>query len=104
MSYTKAMKHINGHRKDRFFQPIFGMPFNGLKEGEHIESYSSMAKRTATGYNVRVSDNIHDEFIQITEEFKTENEAVIYIDDNKLHDIYKLVRVYSTEGMKICGW
>lgn len=104
MSYSKAMKHCNNHRKDRYTQPILGMPFKGLKENEHIESYYSVAKRTATGFNVRVRNTINEKFTQITQEYKTEDEAVQYCIDNNLDNKYKWVRIYSTEGMHISGW
>lgn len=104
MSYEKVMKHNKNHRKDKFFQPVLGMPFEGLKEGEHIESYYSVAMRTATGFNVRVRDDINEEFKQITEDFITENDAVRYCIDNDLDNKYKWVRIYSTEGMHISGW
>ena len=103
MSYAKAMKHANNHRKDKFYQPILGMPFDGLKDDEHIESYYSFAKRTATGYNVRVYDKEKRVYIQVSDEFKTENEAVIFI--KTLSDYDKMgSRIYSTEGMHISGW
>jgi hypothetical protein len=103
MSYGKAMKHANNHRKDRFFQPILGMPFNGLKEGEHIESHYSFAKRTATGYNVRVYDKEKREYVQASEEFLTEDEAVEFIKTLSEYDQLGS-RIYSTEGMHISGW
>ena len=100
MSYKKAMKHSHHHRKDKFYQPILGMPF---KENEHVESYHSVALRTATGYNVRLYDKEKREYIQVSEEFFTEDEAVSYIDT--LSDNEKLMsRIYSTEGMHISGW
>jgi hypothetical protein len=101
MSYAKAMKHINSHRKDRYYQPVLGMPF---KENERVESYKSIADRTATGFNVRVRNNINEDFTQITDEFKTEDEAIIYCIKNDLDNKYNWVRIYSTEGMKISGW
>lgn len=104
MSYKKAMKHSNNHRKDRFCQPILGMPFEGLKESEHIESYQSIALRTATGYNVRLRNDKNDYFKQVSEEFKTEDEAVQFCIDNDLDNKYLQVRVYSTEGMHVSGW
>jgi len=104
MSYEKAMKHVNNHRKDKYYQSIFGMPFEGLKEGEHIKSYHSVAVRTATGYNVRVRNNRFEEFIQITSEYKTEDKAIDFCIDNDLDNKYSQVRIYSTEGMHISGW
>ena len=77
MSYTKAMKHSQNHKKDRFYQPIFGMDFSNLKENEHIESYHSMAVRTATGYNVRVYDKELREYIQVSKDFNTEDKQLI---------------------------
>jgi hypothetical protein len=103
MSYTKAMKHSNNHRKDKYFQPILGMTFEGLKEGEHIESYLSMAHRTSTGYNVRVYDKEKREYIQVSDEFKTEDEAVDFIKTLSEYDQLGS-RIYSTEGMHISGW
>lgn len=103
MSYSKAMKHANSHKKDKNYQPILGMPFDGLKEGEHLESYHHFAKRTATGYNVRVYNKESREYIQVSEEFITEDEAVNFIDT--LSDYDKLgSRIYSTEGLHISGW
>lgn len=100
MSYEKAMKHNSNHRKDKFCQPILGMPF---KVGEHVESYHSVAQRTATGYNVRVYDKKKREYVQASEEFNTEDQAVDFI--NKLPKYDKLgARIYSTEGMHISGW
>lgn len=103
MSYIKAMKHINGHRKDIFTQPIFGMDFSDLKEGEHIESYHHLAARTATGYNVRVYDKEKREYIQVSDEFITEDEAVRFIDTLSEYDRLGS-RIYSTEGMHVSGW
>lgn len=103
MSYAKAMKHSNNHRKDRYTQPVLGMPFNDLKEGEHIESYHSFAKRTATGYNVQVYDKEKREYIQVSEEFNTEDEAVHFIKTLSEYDQLGS-RIYSTEGMHISGW
>jgi hypothetical protein len=101
LSYEKAMKRTNGHRHDKDYQPIFGMPF---KEGEKVESYASVAERTATGYNVRVYDKDKREYIQVSEEFNTEDEAVEFI-NSKLSKYDQLgSRIYSTEGMKISGW
>lgn len=103
MSYAKAMKQSNNHRKDRFYQPILGMDFSDLKEGEHIESYHSFAKRTATGYNVRVYDKEKRKYIQVSNEFATEDEAVNFLDTLIPYD--KLgSRIYSTEGLHISGW
>jgi hypothetical protein len=80
------------------------MPFEGLKEGEHIKSYHAIAEEAATGFNIRVRNNKNDKFEQITNEFKTEDEAVIYCIDNDLDNKYLQVRIYSTEGMHISGW
>lgn len=103
MSYAKAMKHANNHKKDKFKQPILGMSFNDLKECEHIESFHSFAKRTATGYNVRVYDKEKREYIQVSDEFNTENEAIYFLDTLTPYD--KLgSRIYSTEGLHISGW
>lgn len=101
MSYLKAMKQCNNHRKDKFTQPILGMPF---KEGEHIESGHSIAERTATGFNVQLRDDINNDFRQVSEEFETEDEAVLFCRDNDLDNKHLQVRIYSTEGMCISGW
>jgi len=80
MSYSKAMFHCKSHKKNKCHQPILGMPFEGLKEGQHIESYHSRAIRIATSYNIRVSDVYKGaEFKQISQEFKTEAEAIDYV-------------------------
>ena len=100
MSYEKAMKHSCNHKKDKFYQPILGMPFKG---GEHVESYHSLAIRTATGYNVRVYDEEKREYTQVSEEFSTEDEAVDYIYRLSEYD-QMMSRIYSTEGMHISGW
>lgn len=100
MSYEKAMKHSCSHRKDKFYQPILGMPF---EECEHVESYHSIALRTATGYNVRVYDKEKREYVQVSGEFITEDQAVDFIDTLSEYDQLG-ARVYSTEGMHISGW
>jgi hypothetical protein len=100
MSYTKMMKQVHNHRKDKFYQPVLGMPF---KEGEHVESYSSIAHRTATGYNVRVYDKEKRQYIQVSEEFKTEDKAIDFLRTLTEYD-QLCARVYSTEGMHISGW
>lgn len=100
MSYEKVMKHSLSHRKDKFYQPILGMPF---KECEHVESYHSVALRTATGYNVRVYDKEKREYVQVSGEFVTEDQAVDFVDT--LPEYVQLgARIYSTEGMHISGW
>jgi len=104
MSYAKAMKHSNNHRNDRFRQPILGMPFDDLKEGQHIESGFSIASRTATGYNVRVRDSRDEDFEQVSKEFNTEDDAVIFLRENDLDNKHLQVRIYSTEGMHVSGW
>jgi len=101
MSYVKAMKRNN--KRNKATQPVLGMPFDGLKEGQHIESYSSIAHRTATGYNVRVYDKVKREYIQISEEFKTESEAINFTKTLSKEDEF-MSRIYSTEGMHISGW
>ena len=102
MSYEKAMKHSSNPRKSKFYQPVLGMPF---KEGERVESRHSMAIRTATSFNVRVSDvYIGSEFKQVSQEFKTEDEAVDYIRENDLESKHKHVRIYNNEGMHVSGW
>jgi len=103
MSYAKAMKF--NKRRNKAIQPCLSMPFDGLPEGKHIESYTSKANRTATGYNVRVKEDNGGDFQQVSEEFKTEDEAIDYINNNScLEQQYKYVRIYSTEGMHISGW
>jgi len=104
MSYAKAMKHSSNPRKNKCYQPVLGMPFEGLKEGEHIESYHSRAIRIATSYNVRVSETYKGEFEQISEEFKTEDDAIDYIRENDIEENYKYVRIYNNEGMYVSGW
>jgi hypothetical protein len=100
MSYNKAMKHANNHRKDRFYQPILGMPFDGLKEGEHVESYASIAKRTAESYHVKAF--IDNEWKRVSEDYDTEDDA---IDKSfELDKIYSRTRIYSDKDMLICGW
>jgi len=103
MSYAKAMKHVNNHRKDKYRQPVLGMPFYDLKEGEHIESCSSVAQRTATGYNVRVYNKEERKYIQVSDEFKTEDEAIDIIETLSQYDQLGS-RIYSTEGMHVSGW
>lgn len=100
MSYKKAMKHSNNHRKDKFYQPILGMPFDGLKEGEHIESYYSFAERTAESYHVRAK--IDNEWIQVSEVFLSEDDAIDK--SRELDKIYNHTRIYSDKGMHVSGW
>ena len=67
MSYEKMLKRTNGHNHDKDYQPmLFAM------EGEHIESLNSIAERTAKSFNVRVRNDISEDFIQISKEFPTE--------------------------------
>lgn len=98
MSYEKAMKRNN--RRNKAFQPILGMPFEGLKEGEHIESYASTAKRTAESFHVRAK--INNEWIQISDNYITEDEATEK--SFELDVIYNNTRIYSDKGFKISGW
>jgi len=106
MSYAKAMKF--NKRRNKAIQPCLGMPFDDLKLGQHQESGHSIALRTATGYNVRVSNTLgqdKNEFKQVSGEFTTEEDAIDYINNNSyLEQQYKYVRIYSTEGMHISGW
>ena len=101
MSYNKMMKRLNGHRHDKDFQPILSMPF---KENEHVESYHSIAERTAESYHVRVRNDIDEEFKIISNDFKTENEAVDFCRENDLDNIYTWVRIYTDKGMHVSGW
>lgn len=96
MSYEKAMKHVNSHKKDRFYQPIFGMPF---KEGEQVESYASIANRTAESYHVRAK--INDDWVQVSEDFKTEDNAID--ESRELDQVYGYTRIYSDKGFRIAG-
>jgi len=100
MSYNKAMKHINGHNKDKKYQPILGMPFEGLKEGQHIESSYSIACRTAESYHIKAK--INNEWIKISEDFISEDEATT--ESFKLDEIYNNTRIYSDKDMHISGW
>jgi len=105
MSYIKAMKF--NKRRNKAIQPCLGMPFERLAEGTHIESGISKAKRTATGYNVRVSNTLgqdKNEFQQVSDEFLTEDEAIDFIDNSHIEQQYKHIRIYSTEGMHVSGW
>ena len=105
MSYAKAMKHSSNPRKNKCYQPVLGMPFEGLKEGEHIESYHSRAIRIATSYNIRVSDVYKGtEFKQISQEFKTEDEAIDFIRENDLESKHKYIRIYNNQDMHVSGW
>lgn len=101
MSYNKMMKRVNGHRHDRDYQPILAMPF---KNGEHVESYYSVAERTAESYHVRVRSSINEEFVKISDDFSTEDEAIEYCREKDLDNIYPWVRIYSDKGMHISGW
>jgi hypothetical protein len=95
------MKYINSHRKDKFRQPVLGMSFEGLKEGQHIESYASVAKRTAESFHVKEKNNITGEWKRISEEFETEDKAIDFCStlENDLH-----TRIYSDKDMHISGW
>ena len=99
MSYRKMMKRTHGHNHDRDYQPILF-----AVSGEHIESEFSIAQRTAKSFNVRVRNDINDEFVQISEEFPTEDDAVQYCIDNDLDNKYKCVRIYTDKGLQISGW
>lgn len=101
MSYKKMMKRTNGHHHDKDYQPVLAMP---MREGERIESLASMAERTAETFNVRVRNNINEKFVQISEEFSTEDDAVQYCRDNDLDNKYKWVRIYTDKGLHISGW
>lgn len=99
MSYEKMMKRTNGHKHDKDCQPIlFAM------QGEHIKSLASIAERTAESCNVRVRNDINEDFIQISKEFQTEDEAIQYCIDNDLDNKYKWIRIYSDKGLRISGW
>lgn len=93
------MKRTNGHRHDRDYQPVL-MSLSG----EHIESLSSIAQRTASTYNVRVRDRADEDFVQISEEFLTEDAAVTYCKENDLDNKNVWVRIYSDKGLHISGW
>ena len=99
MSYEKVMKRTNGHRHDNDCQPIlFAM------DGKNIESMTSLAERTALLFNVRVRNSTNEDFIQISEDFLSEDEAVQYCRDNDLENKYKWVRIYTDKGLHISGW
>lgn len=99
MSYEKMMKRTNGHNHDKDYQPmLFAM------EGEHIESLKSIAERTAKSFNIRVRNDISEDFIQISKEYPTEDDAVQYCIDNDLDNKYKWVRIYTDKGLHISGW
>jgi hypothetical protein len=102
MSYNKAMKHSNNHRKDKYYQPVLGMPFEGLKEGEHIESYQSIAERTAESYHVKAFNEINNTWERMSKDFLTESEA---IDESFIFDEkgYR-TRIYSDKDMRVAGW
>ena len=103
MSYKKAMKHSNNHRKNKSYQPILGMPFEGLKEGQHIESYSSVAQRTAESYHVRTKNNLK-EFVRTSEDFKTEDDAIDWLRENLSKNDQLSSRIYTQAGMYVSGW
>ena len=60
-------------------------------------------KRTAESCNVRVRNDINEDFIQISKEFQTEDEAIQYCIDNDLDNKYKWIRIYSDKGLHISG-
>lgn len=62
-------------------------------------SYRKMMKRT-NGHR----HDINDEFVQISKEFPTEDDAVQYCRDNDLDNKYKWVRIYTDKGLQISGW
>lgn len=101
MSYDKMMRRTKGHRHDKDYQPIFGMPF---KENEHVESYASIAERTAESFHVRVRNSINEKFVKISEDFSTEDDAVQYCIDNDLDNKYSWVRIYTDKGLHVSGW
>lgn len=99
MSYEKMMRRSSGHRHDKDYQPII-MSLSGT----NIESLASMSRRTANTYNVRVRNNINEEFVQISREFSTEDEAVQYCIDEDLDNKYVWVRIYNDKGLRVSGW
>jgi len=61
MAYEQYMKHWKNHRKDGSYQQC------GFSFGERVESYGSVAERTAESYHVRdlitgeiLSGDFHD--------------------------------------------
>lgn len=99
MSYDKMMKRTNSHRHDRDYQPmLFSM------SGTNIESLASISRRCAESFNVRVRQHLNEDFVQISKEFDTEDEAVIYCQDNDLDNKYKQVRIYNDKGLHVSGW
>jgi len=103
MSYAKAIKHSSNHCKDKQRQPVLGMPFEGLKEGQHIESYYSVAKRTAESYHVRV-ENDNKEFIRVSPDFDTEDDAIDWLRENLNRDDQLFSRIYTQAEMYVSGW
>lgn len=53
---------------------------------------------------MRVRNHIHEEFIQISSDFPTEDDAVQYSRDNDLDSQYGWVRIYTDKGMHLSGW
>lgn len=99
MSYEKMMRRTNGHRHDKDYQPIIAS-----LSGEHIESLKSRADRTAESYHVRVRNTINEEFVKISKDFETEDDAVQYCIENELDNKYKWVRIYTDKGLHLSGW
>lgn len=101
MSYNKMMKRANGHRHDKDYQPVLGMP---LRENEHVESCVSIAKRTAESFLIRVRSSINEKFRKVSDDFQTEDDAVQYCMDNNLDNKYLWVRIYTDKGLHVSGW
>lgn len=100
MSYEKMMRRTNGHRHDKDYQPIL----TAFSQEHNVESLKSMAERTAESYHVRVRNTINDEFLKISDDFETEDDAVQYCIDNDLDNKYKWVRIYTDKGLHLSGW
>lgn len=99
MSYEKMMKRTKGHHHDKDYQPmLFSM------NGNHIESRKSIAERTADTFHVRVRNHSHEEFVRISHDFLTEDDAVQYCMDNDLDRQYGWVRIYTDKGIHLSGW
>lgn len=100
MSYDKMMKRQKSHRHDNDLQPII----LSIPTDKDTESGVTLAERTANTFNVRVRDSINDDFVKVSDEFLTEDDAVQYIIDNNLEDKHKWVRIYTDAGLHLSGW
>lgn len=104
MSYEKMMKREKGHRHDRDFQTIFHNAFEGDNNVKSGIYYAEQAMKNGSTCHIAVQNKFNGNFIRISPNFQTEDEAIEYIKINKLEEKYPFGMICTENKLILSKW